>query len=164
MKLIFDVETTGLDPVHDEILQLAIIDQDKTVLFHDYFRPRGIKAWPEAQRINHISPDMVKGKKTFRQRRHEIQDIFNRADELIAYNTAFDMSFLAYGGIVFPDVPVSDPMLDFAPIYGEWNEYYYGYKWQKLTTAAHYYNYEFAAHDSLEDVRATLHVYNALHT
>lgn len=35
-------------------------------------------------------------------------------------------------------------------------------KWQKLSTAASYYGYKFKAHDSLEDVRATLYVYKKL--
>lgn len=43
-----------------------------------------------------------------------------------------------------------------------WNEYFGDYKWQKLSTAASYYGYKFKAHDSLEDVRATLYVYKKL--
>lgn len=53
-------------------------------------------------------------------------------------------------------------MLEFAKEYGEWNEYFGDYKWQKLSTAASYYGYKFKAHDSLEDVRATLYVYKKL--
>lgn len=40
-------------------------------------------------------------------------------------------------------------MIEFAKIYEEWNNYY-GYNFDEL------------AHDSLEDVKATLVVYNAL--
>ena len=40
--------------------------------------------------------------------------------------------------------------------------YFGDYKWQKLSTAASYYGYKFKAHDSLEDVRATLYVYKKL--
>ena len=36
------------------------------------------------------------------------------------------------------------------------------YKWQKLTTCAAYYEYKFNAHDSLEDVKATLHCYKCI--
>lgn len=55
-------------------------------------------------------------------------------------------------------------MEEFAEIYGEWSEYYCNYKWKKLTTAASYYGYNFdnVAHDSLEDIKATLVVYNAI--
>lgn len=34
-----------------------------------------------------------------------------------------------------------------------------GEKWQKLTTAAKHFKFDFSAHDSLEDVKATLHCY-----
>lgn len=33
---------------------------------------------------------------------------------------------------------------------------------QKLVTAANYYGYKFKAHDSLEDVKATLYVFNCM--
>ena len=93
----------------------------------------------------------------------DIQAIFDTCSELIAYN--FDFAFLIKAGIKFkPDIVISDPMIDFAEIYGEWNDYYGNYKYQKLTTAAFFYGYDFdtLAHDSLEDVKATLVVYNAL--
>lgn len=50
-------------------------------------------------------------------------------------------------------------MIMFAEIYGEWNERRGSYKWQSLTKCATYYGYEFKAHDSLEDVKATLYCY-----
>ena len=55
-----------------------------------------------------------------------------------------------------------DPMIMFAEIYGEWNEYRGNYKWQSLTKCATYYGYEFKAHDSLEDVKATLYAYKEM--
>jgi len=55
-------------------------------------------------------------------------------------------------------------MIEFAKIYEEWNNYYGNRTYQKLTNAACYYGYNFdeLTHDSLEDVKATLVVYNAL--
>ena len=163
VKVIFDTETTGTNARYDDILQLSMIDENGNTLFNDYFHPVHKTAWPDAQRVNHISPEMVADKPTFEERKAEIQKIFNQADELIAYNAQFDMGFLRAAGIRFRrDVPVSDPMLDFAEIYGDWNEYYGNYRWQRLTTAAAYYGYEYDAHDALEDVRATLFVYNKI--
>ena len=164
MKVIFDTETTGLNPLEDEILQLSMIDENERVLFDDYFKPEHQTSWPSAERVHHISYDMVKGKPTFQDRLQEIQDIFSRADELIAYNGRFDIKFLKNHGIVFPNIPVYDVMLEFAPVYGEWNENHQSWTWQKLTTAAKYYGYSYDAHDSLEDVKATLFVYNKLHS
>ena len=55
-------------------------------------------------------------------------------------------------------------MIEFAKIYEEWNNYYGNRTYQKLTNVACYYGYNFdeLTHDSLEDVKATLVVYNAL--
>ena len=165
MKLVFDTETTGLNPMEDEILQLSIIDEKENVLFDDYLKPLHKTQWPDAERINHISYEMVKDKPTFEQRLDEIQSIFTQADELIAYNANFDIRFLRKYGIILPDVQVYDVMLEFAPVYGEWNDSFEDWKWQKLVTAAKYYGYDYSqrAHDSLEDVKATLFVYNHLH-
>lgn len=80
-------------------------------------------------------------------------------DEVIAYNAAFEDSYIkAYGIEVDPEKWI-DPMIMFAEIYGEWNERRGSYKWQSLTKCATYYGYEFKAHDSLEDVKATLYCY-----
>ena len=162
MKIFFDVESTGLNPDQDEILQLSIINEMEEVLFNDYLRPVRHETWREAEKIHHISPEMVRDKQTFESRKREIQEIFNRATELIAYNAQFDISFLKASGIVFPDVPISDPMIDFAYVYQEYNEIYGTFKWQKLITAAQYYGYKFQAHDSLEDIKATKFVYDKM--
>ena len=56
-------------------------------------------------------------------------------------------------------------MKEFAPIYGEYDEYHEDYRWQKLMTCAEYYKYDWEnekVHDSLSDCRATLHCYNAM--
>lgn len=53
-------------------------------------------------------------------------------------------------------------MLAFAPIYGDYNKRYGNYKWQSLSTCANYYNYEFNAHNSLEDTKATLYCYQKI--
>lgn len=163
-KIIFDTETTGLNPEQDDILQLSAINEKGEVLIDTYIKPIKKGTWKEAEAINHISPDMVKNCKTISELKDEIEKIFSTATELIAYNAEFDLSFLAKAGIKIPEVPVSDPMIDFAEIYGEWSEYLGCYKWQKLITAARYYGYDFenGAHNSLADVRATLCVYNAI--
>ena len=37
--IVIDTETTGLDPFHDELLQVSIIDEEGNVLFDSYFKP-----------------------------------------------------------------------------------------------------------------------------
>lgn len=156
-----DIETTGLNKINDDILQLSIIDGNGNILFSDYIRPVNNVSWPEAERIHGISPQMVAFKRTIDEHRAEIDQIMASAKVVIGYNSnGFDVPFLKNKGIVFPeDAEYVDVMLLFAQIYGEWNEYHGNYRWQKLTTCANYYGYEFQAHDALEDIKATLFCY-----
>ncbi len=163
MKLFFDIETTGLDKTSDEILQLSIINENEDILFNDLFRPVRKKEWVDAQKVNGISSEMVKDKKSFNEVRSEIQNIFSKATELIAYNTSFDIGFLRKNGIVFPEVKITDPMLDFSNIYREWDESRNTYKWKNLAFVSDWFEYgDFNAHDSLEDIRATKYIYDII--
>lgn len=182
--IVFDTETTGLNPERDEIIQLSIMDGTGKVLFDEYIKPSRRKKWPEAQKVSGISPEMVKNCKTFRFFRKTIQDIFDSHKTIIAYNIGFDADFLRASGVdvfrkvapgikfnaLFDELPEEsqkkdfrDVMIDFAEVYGEWSDYKNSYKWQKLSTAAAYYNFKFSAHNSLEDVKATLFVAKKLY-
>lgn len=162
--IVLDTETTGLSPNDGaEILQLSIINQDGAVLFDEYFKPVFAKSWGDAMAINHISPDDVADKPTIYERLHVILPILQGAKLVVGYNTPFDLFMLDKVGAVVPkDTPVVDVMRSFAPIYGAYNEQYGSYTWQKLTTCAAYYGYDWGrdkAHDSLADCRATLFCY-----
>lgn len=163
--IVLDVETTGLDCLCDEILQLSIIDGEGDTLFDEYIKPIKHIQWPQAENINGISPEMVKDKLTFECYKGEVQSIIDSADLIVGYNLNFDIWFLKYSGITIDFTKdFYDVMLKFAAIYGEWSDYYMDYKWQKLTTCASYYCYEWEenAHNSLGDCKATLYCYNKL--
>jgi len=164
MTIILDTETTELTPGHDEILQLAIIDDQKNVLFNEYLKPVRKTEWKQAESIHGISPDMVKDKKSLVDFKDQIQELMNQADTIIGYNLSFDLSFLVQAGIKLPiEAKRIDVMREFAPIYGEWNDYFCSYRWQKLETAARYYGYSGGtAHDALEDTYMTLFVYQEM--
>lgn len=161
--VVYDIETTGLDPEKDEILQVSVIDGDGNVLMNTYVKPSNHTEWPDAEAVHGITPEMVADAPMFWEISLELQCIFNYAKNHVSYNGAFDRSFLMKQGIDFGDAIQHDVMLEFAPIYGEWNDYRQDYKWQKLTKCAAYYGYEFKAHDSLEDVRATLYCWKKMH-
>lgn len=161
--IVYDVETTGLCPDEDEILQISIIDGDGNVLLNSYVQPHIQKSWEKAMRINGITPEMVQDAPCVEELIPVIQGIFQSANQQIAYNNDFDLAFLGKIGIEIDQSKQIDVMLEFAEVYGEWSEYYGGFKWQKLSTAAEYYGYEFSPHDSLEDVKATLYIYNKIH-
>lgn len=164
MTIILDSETTGLRPRQNDILQLAMLDDQENVLFNEYIKPTKKTAWPDAEVINKISPDIVKDKQPLSFYKDQIQEIINKADAIIGYNLQFDLSFLILAGIRIPTGIVQiDVMHEFAPIYGEWNDFFESYKWQKLITAAYYgYDGGVDAHDALADTRMTLFVHRKM--
>lgn len=44
-------------------------------------------------------------------------------------------------------------------VYGEWSSYYKNYKYQSLSTCVDYYDYNFDAHNSVEDSKSSLYCY-----
>lgn len=163
--IVIDTETTGLYAGEDEILQLSIISENGEKLFDSYFRPLH-KTWQEAQAVNHISPEMVADAPSIADRAAEIQRIINSADKIIGYNTYFDVNFINAAGLIIPErAEIIDIMPMFAEIFGEWSESHGDYKWQKLTTCAEYYHFDWSsmkAHDSLADCFATLYCYKKI--
>lgn len=168
MRIIVDTETTGFRAGTDELLQISIIDQNRNVLFNEYFKPTTLTEWKEAEAVNHISPNMVKDCPCVEDRLTALQEIFDKADTIIGYNTQFDIGFLKAAGITLLDsVQYVDVMREFAPLYGQWNEKKQEWKFQKLTTCADYYGYDWnnaSAHNSLGDCYATLYCYNKIHS
>lgn len=159
-----DTETTGVYG-NDEILQLSVINGNGEVLFNELLRPKNVAEWPGAEAIHGISPDMVTGKPTIDQYMPQLNSIMSAAKLIIGYNLQFDLGFLRRAGIEWPkETQTFDVMTEFAEIYGEWNNYFRDYKWQKLCVCAEYFGYEGNGnfHDSLEDIRATLFCYYAM--
>ncbi len=99
------MHTTGLGP-DDEILELCVIDarapwregkagrKEPAALFHRRFRPGRRTAWPEAFRVNGISPEAVASCPSLDDFREELSRLFLSCDCLVAFNADFDFSFL----------------------------------------------------------------------
>ena len=156
--MVLDIETTGLHAPEDEVLSLTIIDGTGETLFYDSFKPEHNTAWPEAQAVNGISPDDVADGSIFTEETEYINLLLAKAAVIVGYNhEGFDLPFLAQFGVCPPeDVKLVDVMIDYAEIKGEWDKNHQDWKWQKLTAYAAHYGYQYQAHDSLEDVKATL--------
>ena len=164
--VVFDIETTGLSFENDEIIQLSIIDGNSNVLFNEYIKPTHVTEWDEAAAINGITPELVADKPTLEAYIPRLNEIMGNAELIVGYNSDhFDMTFLRNAGIVIPEeTPTYDVMNEFSSVFGEWNDYRNDFRWQRLANCAEYYGYQGDGnfHDSLEDVRATLHCFNAM--
>lgn len=161
-KVIVDIETTGLNSLYDEILQISIIDSSGYVLMNKYCKPENLYTWEDAEKIHGITPEMVKNEQPFRDFIEKVSDILINASKIIIYNANFELSFFDRYGVKYNN-NVYDLMEEFAEIYGQWNDYYCNYTWQPLSTCCLYYGYELKnAHNSLEDCKATLYCYSKL--
>lgn len=161
--IVLDTETTGLNAAEDELLQVSIIDEEGNVLFDSYIRPTQHTEWAEAERVNHITPEMVADAPTIAEVMPEINDILKRYDKIVGYNVRFDADFLKNNGAEFADnTNFVDSMKIFSLYFSADN------KRCKLTEAADYFCYDWSehkeAHNSLGDCFATLYVYKKLTT
>lgn len=163
--IIIDSETTGLNAKEDEILQLTILSDKGETLFNEYIRPVKHTEWHEAEKIHHISYDMVKDCAPIAYHKKRIQKLLDSADVIVGYNHSFDLSFLETAGIHSDPKKNYDIMLEFSQIKGDWDETHNSYKWYKLKECADYFGYDWAdesTHDSFADCKATLFCYHKI--
>lgn len=165
---IIDTETTGLDPMTNELLQVSIIDGNGEIKYNSYIKPIFAKEWKDAEAVNGITPEMVSMSPTIDMVASEITEVISDAQIIIGYNNQFDMSFLQNSGIAIPKAAEQvDVMRLFAPIYGEWSEERHDYKFKSLSICAKYYGFDWSAikqkaHNSLGDCYATLFCYEKI--
>lgn len=95
--IIFDLETTGIDIVHDRIIQLSYIKifPDGHEERGDYMMNPGCLIPPVVEELTHITNDMVKDKPTFGELSGEIQAIFSDSDIAGFNSNHFDVPLLA---------------------------------------------------------------------
>jgi DNA polymerase-3 subunit epsilon len=166
--VILDTETTGLGS-DAEICQIAIIDSSGNVLLDQLVKPQ--KPIPaSATAIHHISNEMVKDAPSWLNVNEKVWQLLH-GKQVIVYNAEYDFRLIAQSEKACEPLALSDwhtiqrhcAMLHFSEVYGEWNSYHGNYKWQKLETAARYYEQPVnAAHNALGDCLMTLAVCKAM--
>ena len=157
--LVFDLETTGLNTILDEILQISILDGDGKEIFSSYIKPKRHRIWPIAQKINGISYNMVKDAPSINKVRKQIQKIFATAQLVVGYNLGFDISFLEAAGIVVAGQRF-DVMKEFAKFRSD--KVHTISKNCKLTECAEFFGYSYHPHDSEEDARVTYNCFKEM--
>jgi DNA polymerase III epsilon subunit-like protein len=160
-NLYLDIETTGLDCLNDEILEIAIINDGGQTLLNTLVKPTRNTNWPEAEEIHGIQPNDVVSAPSL----EELQPLLIELlidQHIVIYNANFELGFLK--DELQKAASVTCCMEAFAAEYGEWSEYWGNYRWQTLATAARYVQYQWPAksHRALQDALATRSVWQYL--
>ncbi len=96
-EIIFDTETTGLDPREDRIIEiggLELVDHFPTGRsLHIFISPGERKVHAGALAIHGITDDFLKDKRLFAEVVEEILEFFEGA-RWVAHNASFDMGFI----------------------------------------------------------------------
>ena len=163
--LVFDTETTGFRS-DDEVLTLAVVNGSGATVVDGMYAPARKSAWPDAEKINRISPAMVANCSPIRDQQAELERMFNDPDTLlVGYNIEFDIRLLAQSGIRITNPNRHDVMLAFSELRKVPDARRGGYRWWKLTECADYYRYDWGttqAHGALADTLATLYCYQKM--
>ena len=158
----FDVESTGFSPkLGDELLQISVVNKYGEVLVDTYLKPHYKKYWPNAEKVHHITPQMVKDAPYPEQIAKNLQKIFDEADIIIGYNVDFDIRFVEHCmNLSIDKEKVMDPMKIFKADNSKADSY-------SLEGAVREYcpeimeKYISGAHDSKTDTIATMSVFMA---
>ncbi len=96
-EIVFDTETTGLDPYQDRVIELGAVELVKRFptgrTFHHYINPQGRAINAEAQTVHGISAADLVGKPKFDEVAEEFLAFIDGA-KLVAHNAAFDIGFM----------------------------------------------------------------------
>jgi len=140
--IFLDTETTGLDE-QAQVVDLAIIDHDGTVLMDTLIRPT-VSIPDEASAVHGISNIDVLAAPTFADVLPQIKAIVT--DRILCiYNASYDIRILrqsARAHLVEKKFEIgmwcawNCVMELYAEYFGDWSEYYQSYRWQKLGDAA----------------------------
>lgn len=179
--LYFDVETTGLDPVRHDIIQLAGIIVADGAEEEFEFKIQAVhpeNASQEALDVHHYTLEDIAQFTPAREAYNQFTALlskyvnkFDKNDKFTpaGYNVRFDIDFLnnffkknddQYYGSFFNWKPADPlPILHFLDYCGKIKLPNY-----KLTTVCEHYGIEIQAHDALSDIRATREVIKRIYS
>ncbi len=159
--LVLDTETTGLERA--EICQVGLIDAQGNILLDTLVKPVG-RIPPDATRIHGITNADVADAPGWAAVSAQLEPLLRERDVII-YNAVYDRKVLRQSAEAahLPQVAWEAvvrfwcAMEAFAEVYGARSGRRTMYRWQKLTTAAQYFDLPIVdAHSALGDCRMTL--------
>ena len=162
-----DTETTGLDDT-GRIVEFSCIDREGTVLVNALVNP-GVPIPPAASAIHGITDADVADSPRFIDLWPQVWTALHGAERILIYNGGYDSRLIrqsldgAAGALAQVDtLRYGCIMKLYARFYGQFNEYFGSYTWQKLGQAVNQcgLTMDEEAHRALADTRATLAVLN----
>jgi DNA polymerase III subunit epsilon len=154
--IILDTETTGLDPLQDEVIEFAALavtynhDGEMTALVDSFsqLREPSIDLSQDVTRLTGITPEMVKGQRLNKRR---LDEFVSRAALIVAHNASFDRPFCEGLSDVFKSKPWACSATEIG-----WKEL--GFEGAKLAYIVTHLGWFYEAHRALDDCNALAHV------
>ncbi|OUD14599.1 3'-5' exonuclease [Thioflexithrix psekupsensis] len=136
--IFLDTETTGIDQ-HAEVIEIAVLDREGTPLLDTLIRPQSPIPW-QAESVHGIANEMVRDAPTFAEVWPSLNALLQQ-HPVVIYNRAFDLRLIAqtarrYQIVAMQPLVVHCAMVMYAAFYGQWDEDYEAFIWQRLGEAA----------------------------
>lgn len=150
----FDLETTGLDPKSDAIIEIAMVrfDENGTLEEFSSLVNPGISISEEVENITGISNSDVANAPGFGDIRQKVADFIGN-DPVLAHNADFDTAFLTAYGFDFSKRTVIDTFKIAQLVFRREKSM----NLSNLADASGYFHE--GAHRALSDARATVAIY-----
>ena len=160
--VVFDLETTGLSPFKDEIIEIGAVKVDKEGQIVDTFTTLVKPARPVSEFIRNltgISNEMLADAPSIYTALPRFNDFVGDAT-VIGHNVTFDIAFVQQKAKIYQDIKFLNPYIDTLTLT---RKVYPGLKSYKLQDLIKEYNLKtYAAHRALADVVATQQLYELL--
>lgn len=160
--VVLDTETTGLSE-SSEIVDIGIVDHEGRVLLNSLVKP--LNPIPhDASAIHGINDAMVANAPSWPELWPQIEQIL-RGKSLGIYNEEFDLKMMRISSLLngiawLPSYSSSFCIMKmFSAYYGEWNDYFGDYRWQRLEFAGRELGIELEnTHRALDDAQLSREV------
>ena len=167
---ILDLETTGLDPKHDEIIEIGIIKVRNNKIVDTYqtlVQPSG-KFYDDEDNeiyIDEFIEELTGITNGMLENSPKIVEVIENAinfiseDIIVGHNVNFDINFLYYDLKIYNDTDLSNDFLDLMKMarraIKEINHH-------RLVDIADFFEYDYEPHRAIEDCKATFDLLNKL--
>lgn len=155
--IVFDLETTGLDHIENDILEIGAIKYNNGIevdRFHTYVKI-GKPIPPFITNLNGISKDTIKDAPLIRTALRNFLNFIGNYN-LIAFNSDFDMSFMQYNCEKKLNTLINNDVIDALPLA---RKYLPQLPNKKLETVKQHFGLTVGSHNAIDDCFVTNYLY-----